>query len=129
MAGKKYEKIQTEIGNNSTITGNAEVNGGLRIDGRFEGNINADWVVVGEKGHVVGDIKAQGVLVSGTIEGTVYGSEEVEIKATGRLAGDLHTQKLLVEDGGVLDGHSFMNGRTHSPESKPGPEPKKNAEK
>jgi cytoskeletal protein CcmA (bactofilin family) len=108
MFNKKHDKIETLIGANTHITGKVELKGTLRVDGRFDGNITADWVVVGESGHVKGQVYANGVAVGGLMEGNVNAREYIEIMPSGKLLGDVLTLKLAIMEGGLFEGRSRM---------------------
>jgi len=108
MFNKKNDRIETLIGGNTIIKGDIEIKGTIRIDGRFEGTIKADWIVVGENGHLKGDAFANGVVAGGTVEGNISTSESVEINSSGKVFGDVQTQKLVIIEGGIFEGHSRM---------------------
>ncbi len=108
MFNKKNDRIETLIGSNTIIKGDIEIKGTIRIDGRFEGTIKADWIVVGENGHLKGDAFANGVIAGGTVEGNISTSESVEINSSGKVFGDVQTQKLVIIEGGIFEGHSKM---------------------
>ena len=108
MLGKRQDKMETFVGSNTRIRGEAEVKGSIRIDGRYEGNIRSDWVVIGEKGYMKGDIFATGVIVGGTVEGNIVASESLEIKSKGSVVGDVQTKKLTIIEGGIFQGRSIM---------------------
>jgi len=78
------------------------------VDGVVEGNIAADWVVLGDKSHVKGDIVVRGIVIGGRVDGNVKAKEIVEIKNKGLLSGEIVTSKLVVAEGGILDGRSRM---------------------
>jgi cytoskeletal protein CcmA (bactofilin family) len=107
MAGKT-DKIETFIGSNSTFKGEISTSGTLRIDGTLEGNVTADWVVLGEKGNIKGDITSDGVIVGGAIEGNVKVKNIIEIKNKGKVVGDILTPKLTIVEGGVIEGRTSM---------------------
>ncbi len=109
MFNKKHNKIETLTGLHSLIKGEAEIKGTIRVDGRFEGHLKADWVVVGEKGYLKGDIRATGVIVGGTIEGNIFANDSLEIQSKGKVCGDVQTQKLTITEGGLFEGKSKMN--------------------
>ncbi|MEO5358007.1 MAG: polymer-forming cytoskeletal protein [Nitrospirae bacterium YQR-1] len=109
MFNKKHDRIETLIGVSSEIKGTINLKGTLRVDGFFEGNVKADWVIVGEKGHIKGDIDAGGVIVGGLVEGNIKAGEYIEILAKGRVLGDVLTQKLAILEGGLFEGHSKMH--------------------
>ena len=109
MFNKNTEKLESFIGANSTFKGDIDTKGTLRVDGIVEGNIAADWVVLGEKSHVKGDITARGIVVGGRVDGNVKAKEIVEIKNKGQLFGEIFTGKLVVVEGGIFDGRSRMH--------------------
>lgn len=108
MFSNKSEKLESFIGTNSAFKGDISTKGTLRVDGKVTGNIDADWVVLGERAYVKGDINAGGVVTGGTIEGSIKAKELVEIKNKGVIRGDLFTSKLIVIEGGVIDGKVAM---------------------
>lgn len=108
MFHKNTEKLESFIGANSNFRGNIDTKGTLRIDGTMEGNVNADWVIFGEKAFLKGDITARGIVVGGKIEGNVRAKEIVEIKPKGQIYGDICSSKLTIIEGGIFDGRSTM---------------------
>lgn len=109
MFSRNSEKLESFVGNNSRVVGQIDTKGTLRIDGVFEGNIQADWVVIGEKASVKGDIAARGIVIGGKVDGNVRAKEIVEIKSKGQIRGEIHTSKLTVVEGGIFDGKSTMH--------------------
>lgn len=108
MFFRNTEKLESLIGASSSVSGNINTKGTLRVDGHMEGNVNADWVIIGEKASLKGDITARGIIVGGKIEGSLKAKEIVEIKSKGQVYGDIHTGKLTVIEGGLFDGRSAM---------------------
>ncbi len=108
MFHKNTEKLESFIGGSSSFKGEIDVKGTLRVDGTVEGNINADWVVLGEKAHVKGDINARGIVIGGRIDGNLRAKEIVEIKNKGQIFGEIFTSKLAIAEGAVFDGKSSM---------------------
>jgi cytoskeletal protein CcmA (bactofilin family) len=108
MFSKNTEKLESFIGANSVFKGDIETKGTLRVDGTMEGNVNADWVILGEKASLKGDIKARGIIVGGRVEGNLIAEEIVEIKAKGQISGDVSTNKFTIVEGGIFDGRSSM---------------------
>jgi cytoskeletal protein CcmA (bactofilin family) len=93
----------------AVITGDMETGGSLRIDGRMDGTVRrADVVVLGVGATMSGDIHAREVIIGGTLTGTVHAVERVELQATGIVTGDLVTQSVLVQEGGVVNGRVLM---------------------
>jgi cytoskeletal protein CcmA (bactofilin family) len=93
----------------AAVSGDLETSGSLRIDGRMDGSVRrADVVVLGVGATMAGDIHAREVVIGGTLTGTVHASERVELQATGIVTGDLVTQSVLVQEGGVVNGRVLM---------------------
>ena len=109
-------KIETIIGPNANFKGTVQSDGGMRIDGIFEGNIElAGNLVIGESGKVIADIKAQNVSVSGAIKGTVNATGRLEILSTGKVWADISVASFLIDEGGFFRGQSVMPGEPDFP--------------
>jgi cytoskeletal protein CcmA (bactofilin family) len=108
MFGKKETTLTTVIGADSSLRGELQSKGTVRIDGSFDGNIQADWVIVGESGLIRGDVVSRGTTVGGKVEGSIGCSESVEITPKGQVRGDISTSKLSVAEGGLFEGRSHM---------------------
>ena len=102
------------LGENARITGDVESTGAVFIDGAIRGNVEGAKVILGEHGCVDGDIKAGTIIIGGTVTGRLDGAEKVEIKATGRVAGDIETKVLVIAAGGVFNGNVRMEGAGNS---------------
>jgi len=78
----------------------------LFIDGHFEGKVNLSngSLTVGPNGEVKADIFAREVIVRGRVDGKIVGREKIQLWSTGNVAGDLQTERLVIEDGAVLRG-------------------------
>jgi cytoskeletal protein CcmA (bactofilin family) len=108
MFHKNTEKLESVIGGNSKFKGVIETKGTLRIDGVVEGNVTADWVVVGETARMTGDISARGIVIGGRVDGNLRAKEIVEIKNKGQVCGEIFTAKLNIAEGAIFDGRSSM---------------------
>jgi len=108
MFKKSVQKLETIIGNESTVTGELNIKGTLRVDGIIEGDVFADWVIVGETGRIHGNVKSRGMVVGGRVEGNIDASEIVELKGKGEVNGEICTVKLAMSEGALFDGHSTM---------------------
>jgi cytoskeletal protein CcmA (bactofilin family) len=108
MFSRNTEKLESLVGVNSNFRGDIDTKGTLRVDGKMEGNIKADWVIVGEKALIKGDVAARGIVIGGRVEGNLRAEEIIEIKSKGQICGDVSTNKLAVAEGGSFDGRSVM---------------------
>ncbi len=108
MFGRKETAPSTLIGVDSSIRGELHSKGTIRVDGAFEGNIHADWVIVGQSGLIRGSVTSRCAIVRGRVEGTIRSSEATEISTKGQVHGDIITKKLSIAEGGFFDGCSRM---------------------
>jgi cytoskeletal protein CcmA (bactofilin family) len=120
MFGKGSRKLETIIGTGTRIAGKLCVGGTVRIDGMLEGDIEADWVVVGETGKIRGNTRTRGMVVGGEVEGNVDAAEIVELKEKARVTGEIRAPRLSVSEGAVFDGRSRMAGEEESAENPEG---------
>jgi cytoskeletal protein CcmA (bactofilin family) len=109
MFSKNTEKLDSFVGVNSHFKGDVRSKGTLRIDGTVEGNVEADWLILGEKATLRGDASARGIIVGGRIEGNIAAKEILEIRSKGQVIGDVAAPKLVVTEGGMLVGRTSMN--------------------
>ncbi len=100
--------MESLVGTESIFRGDIITKGTVRIDGTVEGNVQADWVVLGEKANIKGNVSARGVVVGGRVEGNLRVGEICEIKNKGEIYGEIVTPKLTVAEGAVFDGKSTM---------------------
>lgn len=114
--GNASTKIETVIGPTANFKGTIQSDGGLRIDGVFEGNLQiAGNLIVGESGKVIADVIAQNVSVAGAFKGTVKASGRLEILSRGRVWGDISVSSFLIDEGGFFRGQSIMPGDADMP--------------
>lgn len=117
-------KIETIIGPNAHFRGDIQSDGGVRVDGILEGNIDITGnLVIGEGAKLIGDeIKANNISISGAVKGNISGNR-VEILETGRVWGDLTINSLLLNEGAYLRGQTTMHGDIEPPLIEP-PKPR-----
>lgn len=90
--------------------GTLSVQGSLRVDGKLEGSVdNARQVIVGEGGKITGDVTAHTVVCGGDIEGNVC-AEMLEVLGKASIKGDIRAQKMIVEEGGRIEGLCKIGG-------------------
>lgn len=109
MFSKNTEKLESFIGANTYFTGDIKTKGTIRIDGTVEGNIEADWLILGEKAQLKGDANARGIIIGGRVEGNIKATEIIEIKPKGEVIGEIITNKLTVAEGAIFEGRSSMH--------------------
>jgi len=104
MFAKDPEKMESLLGSNSNFKGDLNVKGTLRVDGRAEGKLDADCVILSESASVKGDILGRRIVIGGTVEGNLRAQELVEIKSKGKVLGDIFSHKLVIIEGAEFSG-------------------------
>jgi cytoskeletal protein CcmA (bactofilin family) len=96
-----------------TIAGDLQAEGVVRIEGRVIGNVHAgDQVLISEGGIVEGDVVTREAVVAGRVHGCIHGEERVELQATAVVHGDIATCRLLIQEGGQVNGGVKMESVT-----------------
>ncbi len=108
MFEKETDKLESFLGEKSNFKGELNIKGTLRIDGRVEGQLATDYLILSESAEVKGEIKAKRLIIGGKVEGSVYAEDMVEIKSKGRVLGDISTRKLVISEGGEVNGKIEM---------------------
>lgn len=102
----EFGKHPTFIADGVVMTGEMESKGDIITEGTILGNISC----VGEArivcgGQVKGDIHASRIIVNGRVEGCLN-SESILLGEKGVICGDIYTDTLVIEKGGVFTGQS-----------------------
>ena len=114
-------KIESVLGPGINYQGTLTGDGGIRIEGTFDGSISIKGpLVVADGAKVTADIEASAVTVGGSIKGNITAGK-VEIQSTGRVWGDLLTTAFATEEGAFLRGQVRMEDQV--PEPAPAPLP------
>lgn len=99
----------TMIGAGTTITGDMESNGDIRIDGTLKGNLTGKAkVIVGAQGVVEGNIEGMQADIMGHVTGTIHVQELLFLHGNTHVNGDIHAGKLQVEPTAVFNGNCHM---------------------
>jgi cytoskeletal protein CcmA (bactofilin family) len=111
--------IDTILGKGAKFAGRLSFEGAVRIDGRFEGDIEtSDLLLVGPLAEVRGELRVGRLVVHGFVEGNIHASDMVELRAPGRLRGNVHTPNLHMEKGVRFDGTCRMSEDAEVPTMK-----------
>lgn len=107
-SGEHYSVVSAEC----YFQGTLSVQGSLRVDGTLEGSVdNARHVIVGTDGKILGDVTAQIVVCGGVIEGNIC-ADMLEVLAPAFIKGDIRAKKMIVEEGGRIEGQCVIGGST-----------------
>jgi len=95
----------------SKITGNIVADSDFRIDGTIEGDLQSSGkVVIGESGRVKGTIVCENAEILGLMEGKITCRQQLSLRASGKIHGEVQTKTLIVEPGAQFNGSCSMSG-------------------
>lgn len=103
------EGLDTLIGANTTFEGNITSDGAVRVDGKIKGDLKVKGdVVVGNEAVVTGNIHANNIHLSGTIQGNIYSTGMLRILSTAKLYGDIQVKSFVADEGAFFQGKCTM---------------------
>ena len=101
--------VNSILGEGSSFKGNVRIEGSMRVDGEFEGNLTVtDSLVVGKSGTVKAEVEVGEAIVAGRVLGRIRASDRVELQTGSRMEGDVYTQSFMIEDGVFFRGSCHM---------------------
>ena len=99
------------LGRGSEFEGKLTFEGTVRIDGKFNGTIvTNDVLVVGDRARIDADITCGTIIVHGEIAGNVKAKNAVELHHPARMKGNIDTPSLMIEKGVTFEGQCKMDG-------------------
>ena len=106
---KPQNRIDCLIGAGTEIKGDMTFDGGLRVDGRVQGNVvsvegKPGTLVLSEAAHIEGEIRVSHVVISGTVAGPVHAADYVELQSKANVTGDVYYRTLEMHLGAVVQG-------------------------
>ncbi|MEX2144002.1 MAG: polymer-forming cytoskeletal protein [Anaerolineales bacterium] len=108
-AAQPLPRITSVVADGVSLRGKLSGAGGVRIEGAYDGDIELNGLlVIGPTGRVAcPQLKARHVIVAGAMRGDIL-AERVEIRATGRVWGNVVTASMSTEEGAFLRGQIQM---------------------
>ena len=111
MANEKQQggSLFNSLTAGSKIVGNIVADSDYRIDGLIDGTLQCTGkVVIGEAGRVKGTIVCQNAEILGLMEGKITCNQQLSLRASGKIVGDVQTKTLIVEPGALFNGTCSM---------------------
>jgi cytoskeletal protein CcmA (bactofilin family) len=102
-AVSKNNPISSIIGQDMILTGDMVFKSKIQIDGKINGNLNGDSLILSNTGKIEGDVEVKSITCYGQIDGNVKAGV-LFLKKSGVINGRVETSDLSVESGGILTG-------------------------
>jgi cytoskeletal protein CcmA (bactofilin family) len=115
-------KEKAMIGPTITIKGDLSGEEDLQIEGRVEGKIDLPRhsVTVGKSGRIKADVYGKTITVEGEVEGNLFGEEQLVLRQSSTVRGNITAPRVSLEDGANFKGSIDMSSK-----EKPTPTPSK----
>lgn len=110
MNEQDQHKGSIVIGEGVTVTGSFVVPGRAVINGSLQGELQADDLLVGARGKLVGNVKVRKADIYGETHDTLQASEHLLIRSTGRISGKATYGEIEIERGGLVQGSVVPEG-------------------
>ena len=105
------------IASGTVVAGDVKTDGTVKIEGEVLGNVHAGQQVLLARGsRVKGDVQTREAVIGGLVEGAIRATERVEIQATAVVQGDITTQRIVIAEGGQVNGGLEMTKKEGGPE-------------
>jgi len=99
------ESMLTIIAAGTTIAGDIDCTGVLKVEGTIEGSVRqARQVLLAREGAIHGSVTAQEVVVGGVIDGNVQAGDRLELQSSAVVNGDIATKSIVVMEGARING-------------------------
>ena len=111
--------------NTTVLTADCEFKGALafsgelQLHGRLEGTIESEGgaLTIGEEAMIKAEIRVNDVQIYGKVQGNIYATGRIELRGKAEVYGDLHSNRLAMDDGVVFVGRSNMLSGKNQPPS------------
>lgn len=109
-------RVHATIGATIRIKGDVTGEENLTIDGTVEGTVTVKEhsLQIGKNGRLNADVYAKIVRIEGHVEGNLHAEEQVVIRASGVVRGNIVSPRLTMEDGCSFKGSVDMDAARKS---------------
>ena len=106
---KKLGAIDTLIDKDIVIRGNTSYSGGLRLDGKINGDLtvvedSGGTLIMGEKSRIRGSVIVETAIIAGEIIGDVKCSDYIELQPSSVIKGNIEYNSIEIHAGAIVNG-------------------------
>jgi len=91
------------LANSFSLKGSISCKGELQIDGRINGNINGEKVILGPESSMDGTLTADEIIISGKFKGKIKG-KSIRLETGASVDAEITYEILAIEDGSSVNG-------------------------
>lgn len=99
-AGQTPQGALNSLVTGTLVEGSVQAESDIRVDGYLKGTLICKGkVIIGPKGTIEGEIKAQNAMIEGRFKGILHIEDLLQVKETALVDGEINTDKLAVSPG------------------------------
>lgn len=107
----KVSKKDTIISGGCVLDSGLNTTGNLKVFGKINGNVKVEGnITIGETGVILGEVTANDVILSGTVEGSIHCKSNLKLTSSAKLSGDAYVKHFSSEEGCLFGGKCVMEG-------------------
>lgn len=108
-AGRDADTIETVVGPSVIVEGDFSSDGKILVKGTVSGNVKTSHLLTIEEGaRILANVRAGNAHVAGSVKGSMWVADLLELTATAQILGDMHCKVLVVEAGAKIHGKVVM---------------------
>jgi cytoskeletal protein CcmA (bactofilin family) len=98
------------VGNGTSLTGEANFKGMLRVDGALSGRVSSadGTLIVSTNGRVDANVEVAVAQIFGTVNGDIVATKRIEMGRVAKVTGNIQTPALVIENGAIFEGSCRM---------------------
>ena len=106
VPGERVARLGPSLVVNGTLAGEED----LLVEGRLDGEISLrqNRVTIGENGRIKADVYSKSIYVEGEVQGNLFGEDEVVIRRSGKVRGNVTAPRVTLENGAKFKGSIDM---------------------
>ncbi len=106
MPGERVARLGPSLVVKGTLAGEED----LLVEGRLDGEISLrkNRVTIGEHGRIKADVYSKSICVEGEVNGNLFGEDEVVIRRSGKVRGNVTAPRVTLENGAKFKGSIDM---------------------
>jgi len=114
VESRSKDKEGATIGPSISIKGDLTGGEDLIIQGQVEGRIDLKQnnVTVGKSGRIKADIHGRMITIEGEVEGNLFGEEQILLRQSGTVRGNIVAPRVSLEDGSKFKGSIDMEPKS-----------------
>ena len=116
---RKFVAITTLIDKDIVISGDTTYTGGIRIDGKINGNLKVhgeegSLLIMGHGSKITGDVEVEKAIINGEINGNVKCHDYLELNTNAIVNGSIEYDIIEVHEGSKITGNLKFSKNSRS---------------